>query len=215
MTLVHRTLKLGPMDNGTYVVACPRTREAAVIDVGFEPDTVIGAVRAAGLTVTLLLNTHAHWDHIAGMREVQAALGGTWWLHPADAAMRDVFAEQSAMFGLPPAVWPDDRHDLADGMTLAVGDGALRVLHTPGHSPGHVTFVDGDADAFSGDVLFAGSVGRTDLAGGSWPELERSIRERLFPLGDHVRIHPGHGPATTIGQERRTNPFVGAAANLA
>jgi glyoxylase-like metal-dependent hydrolase (beta-lactamase superfamily II) len=175
---------------------------------------VIAAIREAGLTVTHLLNTHAHWDHIAGMRDVQAALGGTWWLHAADAAMQDAFAAQSAMFGLPPAGWPDDRHDLTDGMVLAIGHGTLRVLHTPGHSPGHVTFVTGD-DAFSGDVLFAGSVGRTDLVGGSWPELERSIRERLFPLGDATRIHPGHGPMTTIGEERRSNPFVGEQANLA
>ena len=88
------------------------------------------------------------------------------------------------------------------------------VIHTPGHSPGHVTFV-GEGDIWSGDVLFAGSVGRTDLAGGSWSRLERTIRERLFPLGDDTRVHPGHGPATTIGRERRSNPFVGEGARIA
>jgi len=175
---------------------------------------VIDAVRAAGLNVTLLLNTHAHYDHVAGMRAMQEAVGGTYWLHPADRDMLGEFNAQGLMFGLPAAHLPDDPHDLADGQELAIGDGVLRVLHTPGHSPGHVTFVSGD-DAWSGDVLFAGSVGRTDLAGGSWADLERSIRERLFPLGDDVRIHPGHGPATTIGHERRTNPFVGEAARFA
>ncbi len=214
MPLAHRTLSLGPMDNNTYVLASPATREAAVIDVGFGPGEVVDAVRSAGLTVTLLLNTHAHYDHIAGMREVQQALGGRHWLHPADRALLDAFNAQGAVFGFPPARMPDDSHDLEDGQQLSLGRGTLRVLHTPGHSPGHVTFVAGD-DVFSGDVLFAGSVGRTDLVGGSWPDLERSVRERLFPLGDAVRVHPGHGPATTIGHERRTNPFVGEEARFA
>ena len=213
MPLVHRTLSLGPMDNNTYIVACPETREAAVIDVGFEPEAVIGAVHEAGLHVTLLLNTHAHFDHTAGMREIQQALGGAYWLHPADAAMLDAFNEQGTMFGFPPVKLPDDRQDLAEGQVLRVGNGELRVLHTPGHSPGHVAFVTAE-DAWSGDVLFAGSIGRTDLVGGSWPELERSIRDRLFPLGDAVRVHPGHGPATTIGHERLTNPFVGESVRL-
>ncbi len=177
MPLVHRTLTLGPMDNNTYLIACSESREAAVVDVGFEPGAVVAAVRRAGWRVTLLLNTHAHYDHIAGMREVQCEVGGTYWLHPADRAMLDAFNADGAMFGLPAAALPDDPHDLADGQRLKVGGVELRVLHTPGHSPGHVTFVAGE-DAWSGDVLFAGSVGRTDLAGGSWPELERSIRER-------------------------------------
>jgi hydroxyacylglutathione hydrolase len=208
MPLVHHTLSLGPMDNNTYIVACSDTREAAVIDVGFEPDAVVDAIREAKLTVTLLLNTHGHYDHIAGMREVQRVLGGEYWLHPADRVMLDAFNAHGAMFGFAPARLPDEIHDLADGQRLRVGRGELEVLHTPGHSPGHVTFVAGE-DVWSGDLLFEGSVGRSDLAGGSWPDLERSIREGLFPLGDGVRVHPGHGPATTIGQERLTNPFVG------
>ena len=214
MPLVHRTLTLGPMDNNTYLVACGETRDAAVIDVGFEPEAVIDAVRDAGLHVVMLLNTHAHWDHVAGMRAVQEALGGTYWVHPADRDLMDAFNAQGASFGFPPARLPDDPHDLIDGQSLRLGGGALRVLHTPGHAPGHVAFVDLDV-AWSGDTLFAGSVGRTDLAGGSWPDLERSIRERLFPLGDAMRVHPGHGPATTIGHERLTNPFVGEPARFA
>jgi glyoxylase-like metal-dependent hydrolase (beta-lactamase superfamily II) len=213
MPLVHRTLSLGPMDNNTYLLACTDTREAAVIDVGFEPEAVIEAVRGADLRVTLLLNTHAHYDHIAGMRAVQQALGGEYWLHPRDRELLDAFNAQGAVFGFPPARLPDAPHDLADGMRLRLGRVELEVLHTPGHSPGHVTFVAGQ-DAWSGDVLFAGSVGRTDLTGGSWPDLERSIRQRLFPLGDAVRVHPGHGPATTVGHERLTNPFVGEQARL-
>src|SRR2546425_8470318 len=106
MSLVHRTLSLGPMDNNTYVIACSETREAAVIDVGFEPGAVIEAVRGSGLTVTLLLNTHAHYDHIAGMREVQQALGGAYWLHAADRALLDAFNAQGLAFGFSPARLP-------------------------------------------------------------------------------------------------------------
>ncbi len=213
MPLVHRTLSLGPMDNNTYVIACSDTREAAVIDVGFEPEAVIEAARRTGLKVTLLLNTHGHYDHVAGMRAVQEALGGEYWIHPLDRELLDTFNAQGAMFGFPPARLPDGPHDLTDGLMLPVGRGELRVMHTPGHSPGHVTFAT-DEDVWSGDVLFAGSVGRTDLPGGSWPDLERSIRERLFPLGDAVRVHPGHGPATTLGHERIANPFVGEQARF-
>ena len=211
MPLTFRTLHLGPLDNDTYVLACPETREAAVIDVGFEPDVVIETVREAGLTVTLLLNTHAHYDHVAGMRTVQVAVGGDYWLHPEDLAMVDTFNALGGALGFPPARLPDRVHDLAEGQTLRIGRQELRVLHTPGHSPGHVTF-GAEGHAWSGDVLFAGSVGRTDLPGGSWPVLERSIRDRLFPLGDDVRVLPGHGPATTVGRERLSNPFVGTAA---
>jgi glyoxylase-like metal-dependent hydrolase (beta-lactamase superfamily II) len=214
MPLVHRTLSLGPMDNNSYLIACSETRETAVVDVGFEPEAVIEAVRRAELRVTLLLNTHAHYDHVAGMREVQLAVGGEYWLHPLDRAMLDVFNAQGALFGFPPARLPDAPHDLADGQRLSLGHGELEVLHTPGHSPGHVTFVARE-DMWSGDVLFAGSVGRTDLTGGSWNDLLRSIRERLFPLGDQLRVHPGHGPATTIGHERLNNPFVGEQARFA
>lgn len=208
MPLVHHTLHLGPLDNNTYLIACSATRQAAVVDVGFEAESVVRAVREAGLHVTLLLNTHAHYDHLAGMRDVQAALGGEYWVHPADRALLHVFNAQGAALGFPDARLPDVVHDLADGQRLAIGNEELRVMHTPGHSPGHVTFAAPD-DIWCGDVLFAGSVGRTDLAGGSWPMLQRSIRERLFTLGDQVRVHPGHGPATTIGRERRSNPFVG------
>ncbi len=212
MPLLQHALSLGPMDNNTYILVCSDTQEAAVIDVGFEPQSVLEALRKLGVKVTLLLNTHAHYDHIAGMREVQAAVGGEWWLHPLDRAMLETFSAQGAMFGLSPFEVPDGVHDLSDGQRLHFGKQELEVLHTPGHTPGHVSFHAG-SEVWSGDVLFAGSVGRTDLDGGSWPDLERSIRTRLFPLGDATRVHTGHGPQTTIGQERLTNPFVGEGAS--
>jgi hydroxyacylglutathione hydrolase len=121
MPLVHTRLNLGPLDNNTYVVACSDTREAAVIDVGFEPQAAIDELRRAGLTLTMLLNTHAHYDHAAGMREVQQALGGTYWLHPADRPLLARLADQGAAFGFPVAWPPEDIHDLADGQRLSIG----------------------------------------------------------------------------------------------
>lgn len=214
MALAHHVLHLGPLDNNTYVLACTVTREAAVVDAGFEPEAVIEVVRRQGLEVRLLLNTHAHYDHVAGMREVQEAVGGDYWLHPADRPLLDRLSEQGAAFGFPPARAPETVRDLADGQRIPIGKEFVEVLHTPGHSPGGVCFLSGDS-LWAGDTLFAGSIGRTDLPGGSFAELERSIHTRLFTLGDGVRVYPGHGPATTIGRERLDNPFVGERARLA
>jgi glyoxylase-like metal-dependent hydrolase (beta-lactamase superfamily II) len=202
------SVTLGPFATNAYVVTCEDTLETAVLDVGFDAPEVARRLQAAGMKVRYLLNTHAHYDHIAGMRELQERVGGTYWLHPEDRFLAIAVAQQGAAFGLPAVEPPAEIHDLADGQSLPLGTGALEVLHTPGHSPGSVTFRAGEV-LWVGDVLFAGSIGRTDLPGGSFPVLRRSIRERLFPLGDALRVLPGHGPETTIGAERRHNPFVG------
>ena len=210
MALLSRSHTLGPFATNAYVVWCEDTREAAILDVGFEPAGVIEEVEGLGLAVRYLLNTHAHYDHIAAMREVQARLGGSYWLHPGDLPLLRGLATQGAAFGLPPALPPEEVNALFDGQILPLGKHTLEVLHTPGHSPGSVTF-RWDGVLWVGDVLFAGSVGRTDLPGGSLETLTASIRGRLFPLGDDLRVLPGHGPETTIGAERRSNPFVGDA----
>jgi hydroxyacylglutathione hydrolase len=209
-TRIH-TLQLGPLDNNTYVVACETTRQAAVIDVGFEPEAVIELVRREQLDVRWLLGTHAHYDHAAGMLPVQQAVGGAYALHPLDRPLLAALTVQGSMFGFPHAEPPAIGHDLVDGESIAVGEAVLEVIFTPGHAPGHCAFRLGDT-VFVGDVLFRESVGRTDLPGGSFDTLERSIRERLFTLDDAVRCLTGHGPETTIGHERRHNPFVGQAA---
>jgi hydroxyacylglutathione hydrolase len=214
MALEIETLNLGPLDNNTYLLACPATGELAVVDPGFEPEAVIARVRARGGNVRWLLATHAHYDHVCGARAVQRAVGGTFALHPEDEFLLRALSQQGAVVGLPPAEAPDVGHALEDGEHVAIGAETVDVLHLPGHSPGHVGFRHGDV-VLGGDVLFAGSIGRTDLPGGSFEALERSIRTRLFPLGDHVRVLPGHGPATTVGRERRSNPFVGEHAGLA
>jgi glyoxylase-like metal-dependent hydrolase (beta-lactamase superfamily II) len=214
MPLESVRLNLGPLDNNSYLLICPATGEGAVIDAGFEPEKVVAEARSRGLRVRLLLNTHAHYDHVCGMRAVQEALGGDYWLHPADRPLLERLSQQGAAFGFPPALPPGPVHDLADGQKIAIGAEMVEVIATPGHSPGGVCFRHGD-DLWVGDTLFAGSIGRTDLPGGSFEELERSIHTRLFPLGDGLRVHPGHGPGTTIGRERRDNPFVGESARWA
>ena len=214
MPLVSRTLHLGPLDNNTYLIVCPATRDAAVVDVGFEPEAVIRELRAQHLVTRYLLNTHAHYDHAAGMAEVQRACEASYWLHPADLPLLERLSEQGAMFGFPPVARPAEVQALSDRQALPLGDETLTVIHTPGHSPGGVCF-HWNGELWAGDTLFAGSVGRTDLPGGSFSQLAHAIRDRLFPLGDGVRVHPGHGPATTLGEERRHNPFVGVEANLA
>ncbi len=211
MALASIRLGLGPLDNNTYLIVCEATRECAVVDVGFEPEAVIAAVRERGLTVRWLLATHAHYDHVAGMREAQEALGGVFRLHPADRPLLAALAQQGAMFGFPPARPPDEVLDLVAGESVPIGRESVAVLFTPGHAPGHVSFHAG-GDVWSGDVLFAGSIGRTDLPGGSFERLDHSIRTQLWPLGDAVVVHTGHGPETTIGEERVHNPFVGIAA---
>jgi glyoxylase-like metal-dependent hydrolase (beta-lactamase superfamily II) len=204
---------IGPFANNIYVVTDPATRETAIIDVGFEPEKVIELVRREKLLVRWLLATHAHYDHVAAMLPVQGAVGGTFALHPEDRPLLERVELQGSMFGLPPVEVPKVGHDLVPGQRIPLGEQSLDVLFTPGHAPGHVTFRHGST-LWSGDVLFAGSVGRTDLPGASWEALERSIRDVLYPLGDAMKVLPGHGPATTIGEERRSNPFVGEAARV-
>jgi len=210
--LENRTFHdVGPFANNIYVVTDAATRETAILDVGFEPGKVIELVRREKLLVRWLLATHAHYDHVAAMLPVQQAVGGVFALHPNDRPLLERVELQGSMFGLPPVEVPEVGHDLVPGERVPLGEQYMDVLFTPGHAPGHVTFKHGST-LWSGDVLFAGSVGRTDLPGASWEQLERSIRDVLFPLGDEMKVLPGHGPATTIGAERKSNPFVGEVA---
>ena len=179
MPIVHTTLTLGPFETNTYVLVCEQTRDTAVVDVGFEPEAVIRLLRSRGLTPRLLLNTHAHYDHVAGMRTLQDALGGEYWLHPGDRPLLEHLGEQGAMFGLPSATPPAVVHDLADGQRIPLGRESLEVIHTPGHSPGGVTFHGGD-DLWVGDTLFVDSrtrAGRPPLQhGGCGGRCTRSRR---------------------------------------
>lgn len=195
-----------PFYKNGFVVACERTREAVLIDPGDEVPELLEAVAALGVDVRAILLTHAHVDHISGVGRAKAALGSPVHLHRDDLFLYEAAVEQAAMFGLrvdpPPAV---DR--FYDTSPIRFGTCEVRVHHTPGHCPGGVC-LQVDRHLFVGDTLFAGSIGRTDLPGGDYDTLMRSITGVLFLFGDDAIVHPGHGPDTTIGRERATNPFV-------
>jgi hydroxyacylglutathione hydrolase len=208
------TLPNGAFAENAYILADRDAGAAVLIDPGEEAELFLRRLATERLTLAAVWLTHAHVDHILGVGRVLQAHAVPLHLHPADRFLYDRLPEQAAAFGLaaPPPPSPD--HALADGQRLTVGGLTLEVLHVPGHTPGHVAFV-GHGLALVGDVLFAGSIGRTDLPGGDTGTLLASIRERLLPLPDETIVYPGHGPGTTIGQERRTNPFVTGALRLA
>ncbi|GBC81209.1 Hydroxyacylglutathione hydrolase GloC [bacterium HR10] len=205
--VILETQPVGPFWMNTYVVGCARTREAVIIDPGYEPDVILGFLSRHRLVPKYILCTHGHVDHVGAVAEVKAATGAPICLHPEDLFLYERMVEWGALFGMRVRPGPTPDHWLSDGEELRVGDHRITALHTPGHTPGGMSFLLGDI-LFVGDTLFAGSVGRTDLPGGSWSMLLRSITEKLLPLGDHVRVYSGHGPATTLGRERRTNPFL-------
>ena len=209
MPLSIRMLTVGPVAANAYLVTDAATGATVVIDPGDEAPRLLAALADAGVTPDEIWLTHAHFDHIGAVAELRETHPVPVRLHPADAPLYDNAERQAAWFGMrvrPPGVAP---LDLVDGERLALGETAFTVLHTPGHAPGHVAFHAPDAGVvFSGDALFRGSVGRTDLPLCDPAALERSLRERLMTLPDDTRVLSGHGPETTIGHERRTNPFL-------
>jgi glyoxylase-like metal-dependent hydrolase (beta-lactamase superfamily II) len=205
-------LELGPFQARAVILACEQTGAALVVDPGFEPEAVLAELGRERLEPTAIVLTHAHLDHAWGVAALRDAYPGTpVLLHADDLPLYRNLAGQAKMFGCPaPRAVPEDGL-LADGQELDLGRLRVRVRHAPGHSPGHVVLIHedpGQPTAVVGDVLFAGSVGRTDLWGGSFPQLERSIREVLYSLPGHTRVVPGHGPDTTIAAEMARNPFV-------
>jgi glyoxylase-like metal-dependent hydrolase (beta-lactamase superfamily II) len=201
------TLTTGAFAENGYIVADPEQRTAVVIDPGEEAELFLRRLRHERWTPAAIWLTHAHLDHVAGVAAVKAATGVPVLLHPDDRALYDAVPRQAAMFGLAAEAPPPPDGDLVEGGTVAVGRFLFDVLHTPGHTRGGVTFA-GHGLAFTGDALFAGSIGRTDLPGGDTDTLLRSIREKLFALPNETVVLSGHGPETTIGEEKRSNPFV-------
>lgn len=197
-------------DQNCYVVRADGRADAVVIDPGFDPDAVLRGVELDGLTVSAILLTHGHVDHIAGVGAVKAAFpAAPVVIGTHDAAMlSDPELNLSGPFGVPVTSPPADRL-VNEGDALEFAGLTFDVLDLPGHSPGHVVFVvRGEPVVFGGDVLFAGGIGRTDFPGGSHEQLVSGIRAKLYTMADATAVHPGHGPATTVGRERRSNPFV-------
>jgi hydroxyacylglutathione hydrolase len=199
-----------PFQQNCSVLWCERTRAAAIIDPGGDLDAVLDVVTRKGLDLRKILLTHAHVDHAAATAELarrySLPIEGP---HRDDLYWIEGLPEHAAMFGFPPTESFTPTRWLSQGDRVQLGECELEVLHCPGHTPGHVVFfVRPDRLAIVGDVLFQGSIGRTDFPGGDYDTLIRSIRERLFPLGDDVRFLPGHGPMSTFGAERQSNPFV-------
>lgn len=200
-----------PFAQNCSVVWCDRTGAGAVIDPGGDLDRVLSAARDNGVRLEKILLTHAHIDHAGGTAELARSLKlPIEGPHRGDQFWIDGLPEQARMFGFGRCdSFAPDRW-LEDGDRVQVGEVSFDVLHCPGHTPGHVVFhAPAEKLAFVGDVLFAGSIGRTDFPGGDYDTLIGAIRDKLFPLGDDVRFVPGHGPMSTFGEERRSNPFVG------
>lgn len=199
-----------PFQQNCSVVWCGRTRAAAIVDPGGELDRVLEVVATRKLELQKILLTHAHIDHAGGAAELARRCGlPIEGPHPGDRFWIEALPEQAAAFGFEPAAPFEPTRWLAQGDEVQLGELVWQVRHCPGHTPGHVVFFNEPARfAIVGDVLFRGSIGRTDFPGGDHETLIRSIRENLFPLGDDVRFLPGHGPMSTFGAERQSNPFV-------
>jgi glyoxylase-like metal-dependent hydrolase (beta-lactamase superfamily II) len=211
--MIIETQAVGPFFKNGFVLGCEATREAVLIDPG---DEIAGLLRFAerqALSIQHILLTHAHVDHVCGVAAAKRALGVPIYLHRDDLFLYEGAVEFGALFGLRVEQLPPVDVFYSPGQAIPFGTLEARPHHTPGHCPGGVCLQIGvkgttGRDLFVGDTLFAGSIGRTDLPGGDYATLIASIRSVLFAFGDDARVYPGHGPATTIGQERRTNPFL-------
>jgi hydroxyacylglutathione hydrolase len=185
-----KKLEVGPLMANCYIVGSPGGHEGLVIDPGGDVADIALELAKMKLKVRYIFLTHGHWDHTGGVRELVGITKAPVWIHALDEGGLD---------------GPADGH-FSDGQIFEVGKLTVTVFHTPGHSPGGVSFHVPGA-VFTGDTLFAGSIGRTDLAGGDARALITSVKKKIFPLGDDIEVHPGHGPSSTVGEERRTNPF--------
>ncbi len=205
--MIIESLEVGLFAENCYIVGCSETHEGVVIDPGDEIPRVLQRIEALRLNIRMILLTHGHLDHVKEVAALKKEIDVPVLMHKDDQFLLDNLPAQAAAFGLTTSGIPQIDRYIEGGERVEFGNVKLDVLYTPGHSPGSVTFA-GENLAFSGDVLFSGSIGRTDLPGGDFATLIGSIRDKLFSLADDSTIYPGHGPATTIGHERLHNPFL-------
>jgi hydroxyacylglutathione hydrolase len=212
--MIHEVVVVGPLQCNCSILGDEETHEAIVIDPGDEVERVLAVLKKHSLKARYILNTHAHFDHVGNCCDLKEATGAEIWLHKADQSIYETAPRQAALFAMygvrPIRMTAVDQY-IKDADGLQVGKIAAQALHTPGHTPGSLSLhVPGSARdiLFAGDTLFSGSIGRSDLPGGDPHRLLKSIKDRLLTLDDATEVWPGHGPKTTIGRERRTNPFL-------
>lgn len=214
--MIVDSVEVGTLQVNCYVLGCEQTREAVIIDPGDDAPLILDLVRQHDLRPVKIINTHAHFDHLLAVRAVQTATAVPFCLHAGDRPVLErMRATVRAWLGFDPGEPPAVDEWLVPGEFVRFGRQTLEMRWTPGHSPGSITFVDhAGRRAFVGDALFRGSIGRTDLPGGNLRQLLDSIRAQIFTLPDDTKVYPGHGPATTVGFEKRTNPFFAEEADL-
>lgn len=207
MPLKYKTLTVGPFAMNAYILWCSKTLASVLIDPGDEAELILQTAAELKVKPERIVLTHAHIDHVWHAKEVQEKLQLPLFMHRDDLPLLERLPYQAQMFGFPPPAAPRVDGFLIEGDEVSFGEVKMKILHAPGHSPGSIVLY-GDDTAVDGDVLFQGSIGRTDLPSGSHETLLRSIHQKLMTLPDHVRVLPGHGDETTIGMERKSNPFL-------
>ncbi len=207
-----QSLTVGPLAENCYLVIDETTDRAVLIDPGDEPDVILEALHDSGATLESVWLTHAHFDHVGGLAGVLRAHPVPVYMHPLDAPLHARAVDSALRYGIRIEEPPPADKELTEGDRMSVGSEELTVMHVPGHAPGHVAFYTDDV-VFGGDCLFAGSIGTTDIEYGNRETLDASLM-RLVALGDEMKVFPGHGPSTTIGRERESNPFLHGTARL-
>lgn len=205
--MIVERIAVGGFQENTFIIGCEETKEGAVIDPGMDADRIIRQIDALGLNVTKIINTHAHIDHIGAVEEIRQAKGAKFYIHKNEEPLVKAYDNQCQMFGVRFGSEPGIDGYLEEGDVVEVGNLRGKVILTPGHSPGGICFHFGER-VFVGDALFMGSIGRTDLPGGNTEELISNIKNKLLTLPPETIVHCGHGPDTTIGREKESNPFL-------
>lgn len=206
--MIFETLEVGPLGVNCFILGCATSHEGVVIDPGGDVDKIVAIVHKHDLKIRYIINTHGHFDHVGGNLQAVRAFGAPLLIHESDAAMLSRAAEVAGMYGMQGENSPAPDSFLAEDTEIVFGSHRIKVLHTPGHTQGGCClYLEAEKKVITGDTLFADSIGRTDLPGGAHEQLLQSIRSKLFTLSDNVTAYPGHGPHTTIGHEKRNNPY--------
>lgn len=204
--MIIEQLEVGPIMANCYVLGCEESKEGVIIDPGGDADRILKKIERHGLTIKFIVDTHGHFDHVGANRKLKDATGAPILIHSGDAPMLSQLTAAAASFGLTAENSPAPDRLLSEGDIITFGNYALRVIHTPGHSPGGIALYT-DGHVFVGDTLFSGSIGRTDLPGGDYETLIKNVETKIFSLPEDTKVHCGHGPDTTVAREKRYNPF--------